>query len=77
MRTNDGVMLKEEKEMHQCWVEHFQELLNVETDGEVEVVAVGRERMCKVEELPDEIITVGEVQKALKKTKSWESSRDG
>ena len=52
-------------------------MLNVETDGEVEVVAVGRERMCKVEELPDEIITVGEVQKALKKTKSWESSRDG
>ena len=73
VKTKDGVVLQEEGEVKQRWVEHFRELLNVETEGEVEIVAVGRERMCRVEGLDDEI-TVGEVQNALKGTKGGKAA---
>ena len=64
IRSKDGLLLTTDKEINDRWVEHFSDLLNIETDADFEVL--NEIEQMPIEESLDEPFNEDELDKAIK-----------
>lgn len=75
VKGENGQVIEEEKEVRMRWKRHFEELLNVTGEGEVDVVAVGRERpMGMMGRMNEGRINAEEVRRAVSEMKSGKAA---